>query len=70
MRGFVTALAVAAMFAPGRAYAAGAAYQVDTAEVSEAGSCKVESWLSAAGNHDIIGATSPDCAFDSGGRSS
>jgi hypothetical protein len=66
MRGFVTALAVAAMFAPGQAYAAGAAYQVDTAEVSEAGSCKVESWLSAAGNHDIIGATSPDCAFDIG----
>ncbi len=66
MRGFVTALAVAAMFAPGQAYAAGAAYQVDTAEVSEAGSCKVESWLSAASNHDIIGAVSPDCAFDIG----
>jgi hypothetical protein len=29
-------------------------------------SCKVESWLSAASNHDIIGATSPACAFDIG----
>jgi len=35
-----------------RANAAGTAYGVDTAEVSEAGNCKVESWLSWASNHD------------------
>jgi hypothetical protein len=45
----------------GQGRAAGAAYQVDTAEVSEAGSCKVESWVSSAGNHDFIAAVSPAC---------
>jgi hypothetical protein len=43
MRGLVTALAAAALFVPGQPHAAGAAYQIDTAEVSEAGNCKVES---------------------------
>ncbi|MFL4981102.1 MAG: hypothetical protein ACJ8FV_21740 [Xanthobacteraceae bacterium] len=66
MRGFVTVLAAAAWFVPGQAHAAGAAYQVDTAEVSEAGACKVESWLSLASNRDVIGAVSPACAFDIG----
>jgi hypothetical protein len=45
---------------------AGAAYAVDTAEVSEPGACKVESWLSAASNHDFIAATSPTCVFNLG----
>jgi hypothetical protein len=45
----------------GQGWAAGAAYQVDTADVSEAGSCKVESWVSSAGNHDVIAAVSPAC---------
>ena len=44
-----------------KARAAGAAYQVDTAEVSEVGSCKVESWVSSAGNHDVIASVSPAC---------
>ncbi len=44
-----------------RAHAAGAAYQVDTAEVSEVGSCKVEAWMSAAANHDFIAAVAPAC---------
>ena len=44
-----------------QAYAAGAAYQVDTAEVSEVGSCKVESWISSASNHDMIASVSPAC---------
>ena len=43
------------------ARAAGAAYQVDTAEVSEVGSCKVESWISSASNHDVIASVSPSC---------
>src|SRR4051794_32121367 len=43
------------------ARAAGAAYQVDTADVSEVGSCKVESWASSAGNHDVIASVSPAC---------
>ena len=44
-----------------QAHAAGAAYQVDTAEVSEVGSCKVESWISSASNHDVIASVSPAC---------
>ncbi|HET7804910.1 MAG TPA: hypothetical protein VFL53_11755 [Pseudolabrys sp.] len=46
------------------ALAAGAAYVVDTAEVSEPGACKVESWASAAGNHDFLAATSPACVVN------
>lgn len=56
--------APAALF--NKAQAAGAAYQVDTSEVSEAGSCKVESWASWASNRDFIGAISPTCAFNIG----
>lgn len=46
---------------PREALAAGAAYVVDTAEVGEPGACKVESWGSAASNHDFFAATSPAC---------
>ena len=52
----------AAISVPGHARAAGAAYQVDTAEVSEAGSCKVESWVSLADNKDFFAAVSPACS--------
>jgi hypothetical protein len=50
----------------GEALAAGAAYQVDTADVSEVGACKVESWASFAASHDFIGASAPACVFDLG----
>jgi hypothetical protein len=50
----------------GQAQAAGAAYQVDTAEVSEPGSCKVESWASSASNRDVIASVSPACVVDVG----
>ncbi|MET0866928.1 MAG: hypothetical protein ABWY35_02425 [Pseudorhodoplanes sp.] len=50
------------------AAAAGAAYQVDTADVSEPGSCKVESWASFAKNGDFIGSTSPDCVVSVFGK--
>jgi hypothetical protein len=49
-----------------RAHGAGSAYQVDTAEVSEPGPCKVESWASWAQNGDFIGAVSPDCVVNLG----
>ncbi len=48
----------------GQGRAAGAAYQVDTAEVSEPGSCKVESWISSAANHDVIASVSPACVVN------
>jgi hypothetical protein len=50
----------------GQARAAGAAYQVDTAEVSEVGSCKVESWVSSTANHDVIASVSPACVVNMG----
>lgn len=65
VRAMVSVLA-AACLDPRDADAAGAAYQVDTAEVSDAGACKVESWLSSASNHDVFAAVSPACAFDFG----
>lgn len=49
-----------------QAHAAGGAYVVDTAEVSEPGSCKVESWISSANNHDLIAATNPSCVVPIG----
>jgi hypothetical protein len=52
----------AAVAIPSHSWAAGAAYQVDTVEISEAGACKVESWLSFADNRDFIGAVSPVCS--------
>jgi len=62
----LVSVAIAAAAMPTCTWAAGSAYQVDTSEVSEPGSCKVESWLSAAGNGDINAATNPSCAFDFG----
>ncbi len=48
------------------AQAAGTAYGVDTAEVSEAGSCKVEAWVSRATNKDLVAVTNPACVADFG----
>lgn len=45
------------------ARAAGSAYAVDTSEISDGGSCKVESWLSVASNSDAFAAVNPSCAF-------
>lgn len=47
-------------------HSAGTAYGVDTAEVSEAGSCKVEAWISRAGNADLVATTNPACVADLG----
>src|SRR4029450_2540522 len=47
-----------------RRRAAGAAYVVDTADVSEPGACKVESWISTASNRDFFAATTPTCVVD------
>jgi len=47
-----------------KARGAGAAYVVDTADVSEPGACKVESWISIASNHDFFAATTPTCVVN------
>ena len=46
------------------ARAAGTAYGVDTAEVSEVGNCKIESWLSWASNQDFLAVANPSCVVD------
>jgi len=64
-RAFAAAVcAAAAISIAGRAKAAGTAFAVETAEVSAVGSCKVETWLSAASNHDFIGVVTPACVVD------
>ena len=52
------------MLVSGGVLAAGAAYQVDTAEVSAAGSCKVEAWFSSSSGRDAIAAVNPACVAD------
>jgi hypothetical protein len=47
-----------------RARAAGTAFGVDTAEVSEPGSCKIESWASRADNRDVVVTANPACVVD------
>lgn len=65
LRRGTAALSVTAItFLSDRAIAAGAAYQVDTAEVSEPGSCKVESWASFARSHDFVAAVAPACVVN------
>jgi hypothetical protein len=61
---FVAVLCAAAACGVDHARAAGAAYQVDTAEVSEPGSCKVESWVSSADNRDLIASVAPACVVN------
>lgn len=59
-----TAMATVAL--PLAAQAAGTAFGVDTSEVSEAGSCKVEAWISRASNKDLVATTNPACVADLG----
>jgi hypothetical protein len=47
-----------------QARAAGAAFAVDTSEISETGSCKVESWQSWASNRDKVSTANPACVVD------
>src|SRR6266568_7719815 len=58
---FVVAAAVSSLLAAGDARAANGAYAVDAADISEAGSCKVESWISAATNTDFSALANPSC---------
>jgi hypothetical protein len=60
----VVATAAAALWPADRAEAANGAYAVDAADISEAGSCKVESWLSSATNTDFSAVANPSCVVD------
>lgn len=54
------------LLVPSGAYAAGGAFAVDDTEIGKPGDCKVESWVSFAGNHDLVAATSPACVVKLG----
>nr|WP_300265136.1 hypothetical protein [Bradyrhizobium sp.] len=57
-------MAVVVWLASREARAANGAYAVDAADISEVGSCKVESWLSAADNGDRAAVANPSCVVD------
>jgi len=59
-------LATGVLLLPATAYAAGGAFAVDDVEVGKPGECKVESWASAATNHDFTAVTSPACVVKLG----
>jgi hypothetical protein len=48
----------------GAAHAANGAYAVDAADISDLGSCKVESWLATATNSDFSAVANPSCVVD------
>src|SRR5438105_6152919 len=62
--GLIAAAAVLPWFSAGEAWAANGAYAVDAADISELGSCKVESWMSAATNADFSAVANPSCVVD------
>src|SRR3981189_3919329 len=67
LTGIRIALAItagSALLASGQARAANGAYAVDAADISEVGSCKVGSWISAATNTDFSAVANPSCVAD------
>src|SRR5260221_12295852 len=62
--GIAATAAMLAGFPAGVARAANGAYAVDAADISDVGSCKVESWLQAATNTDFSAVANPSCAVN------
>jgi len=60
----IAVVALLAGLSAGEARAANGAYAVDAADISEVGSCKVESWMSAATNTDFSLVANPSCVVD------
>ena len=61
---FVATAAISAWLTAGEARAANGAYAVDAADISEVGSCKVESWFSMATNTDFSAVANPTCGVN------
>src|SRR3954471_14254438 len=61
---FAAAPAVLVMLMTLEAHAANNAYAVDAADISEPGSCKIESWISSASNADFSAVANPSCVVD------
>src|SRR5258708_26538430 len=62
--GLVAAAAIFGGLSAGEAVAANGAYAVDAADISEVGSCKLESWMSMATNTDFSAVANPSCAVN------
>ena len=62
--GIAAATAILAVLPAGPAWAANGAYVVDSADISEVGSCKVETWMQAATNIDFSMVANPSCVID------
>ena len=62
--GIAAAAAILAWLPAEELRAANGAYAVDAADISEVGSCKVESWLSAASNTDFSAVANPSCVVN------
>jgi len=61
---FAAITAICGSLTASEARAANGAYAVDAADISEVGSCKVESWLSSATNTDFSAVSNPSCVVD------
>ena len=61
---FAAVAAISALGLSDGARAANGAYAVDAADISETGSCKVESWLSTATNTDFSAVANPSCVVN------
>jgi hypothetical protein len=61
---FAAVPGVLALLATVDGRAANGAYAVDAADISETGSCKVESWISTASNADFSAVANPSCVVD------
>src|SRR3982751_2258769 len=62
--GLVAVTAIFTGFSSRDAWAANGAYAVDAADISEVGSCKVETWMQAATNTDFSMVANPSCVVD------
>lgn len=62
--GRAVAAAMAAWLDAGDALAANGAYAVDAADISDVGSCKVESWMQMATNTDFAAVANPSCVLN------
>jgi hypothetical protein len=63
---FAAITAMAALPMADDARAANGAFAVDSADISEVGSCKLESWISTATNTDFSMVANPSCVVDVG----
>jgi hypothetical protein len=63
---FAALTATALLLAADDARAANGAFAVDAADISEVGSCKLESWISTATNTDFSLVANPSCVVDIG----